>query len=102
MIRRPPRSTPLPYTTLFRSVYDDASRHERIADARSHGDDDRAGRRASGCADARGAREQRHPRSDAGDADADVQLDRGEWRHRIWTLHPRRDHDGPDLSELER
>src|SRR5688572_31260012 len=32
MIRRPPRSTLFPYTTLFRSVFDDERRHrDRIA-----------------------------------------------------------------------
>src|SRR3712207_8067347 len=33
MIRRPPRSTLFPYTTLFRSVFDIRSRDEAYADA---------------------------------------------------------------------
>src|ERR1051325_10601298 len=33
MIRRPPRSTLFPYTTLFRSVYDAASNLKSVTDA---------------------------------------------------------------------
>src|SRR5260221_8207143 len=43
MIRRPPRSTLFPYTTLFRSGWRDAERGEREpgdADGESGGDDD--------------------------------------------------------------
>src|SRR5256885_9872243 len=32
MIRRPPRSTLFPYTTLFRSVHDPVRRYERVLD----------------------------------------------------------------------
>src|SRR2546426_4715693 len=50
MIRRPPRSTLFPYTTLFRSVYPDLAvhgdhdvlvRHERDLDPMHSGEDDR-------------------------------------------------------------
>src|SRR5437773_8066394 len=46
MIRRPPRSTLFPYTTLFRSVESEQLRHRA---ARAHG-----------------ARERRHPQSSVG------------------------------------
>src|SRR5258708_14918844 len=36
MIRRPPRSTLFPYTTLFRSALDEAQHHQRL-DAGGHG-----------------------------------------------------------------
>src|SRR2546430_7950207 len=39
MIRRPPRSTLFPYTTLFRSVYLSAGRTPRHADGRGVGRD---------------------------------------------------------------
>src|ERR1039457_142425 len=44
MIRRPPRSTLFPYTTLFRSVHLGAIGHPVVGDARYRGD-----RRRSGC-----------------------------------------------------
>src|SRR5256885_14518305 len=37
MIRRPPRSTLFPYTTLFRSVYAGSSPGRRWRDGRDHG-----------------------------------------------------------------
>src|SRR3989441_10667958 len=38
MIRRPPRSTLFPYTTLFRSEYSTESRHYAHVDCRGHAD----------------------------------------------------------------
>src|SRR3712207_8004453 len=35
MIRRPPRSTLFPYTTLFRSIYTDESPNQPVDDAKS-------------------------------------------------------------------
>src|SRR3712207_8106933 len=37
MIRRPPRSTLFPYTTLFRSHHEDARHHERLHVGRGSG-----------------------------------------------------------------
>src|SRR3712207_8567580 len=41
MIRRPPRSTLFPYTTLFRSLGRPGDRHGRAAELDGHGDGER-------------------------------------------------------------
>src|SRR5437660_3099247 len=38
MLRRPPRSTLFPYTTLFRSLRDDLRLHQRLVDAEGRPD----------------------------------------------------------------
>src|SRR3712207_7749135 len=57
MIRRPPRSTLFPYTTLFRSVAGPAVRHPDVERAHLQGLVE-----VPGVEDLRDARAQRHPR----------------------------------------
>src|SRR5256886_13360258 len=64
MIRRPPRSTPFPYTTLFRSPSLRRVRHAVSPPARNREDDEeRASARARACAHHRFASSSHGPRS---------------------------------------
>src|SRR5437588_1545474 len=63
MMRRPPRSTLFPYTTLFRSVHGDhhgrpagSARRRRGAGAAAHGRDDRGIRGRAGGGDRKSTR----------------------------------------------
>src|SRR3712207_7586062 len=69
MIRRPPRSTLFPYTTLFRSGAGRAHPRERRSNARERGRVARAGRDARRGAPPRLVRAQRLVRRRRGDRD---------------------------------
>src|SRR5260370_15467717 len=49
MIRRPPRSTLFPYTTLFRSIRESEQRQPRVAAFCGHGDHDNPAWRFAVC-----------------------------------------------------
>src|SRR5260370_16294847 len=85
MIRRPPRSTLFPYTTLFRSENPDlqiAQAHDRL---RLGADGDRA-RWLQVVVDDQvsGVEDKRHPLVDVGDPDADPRLEHIEVASLLW------------------